>query len=64
MRNYINYFHPLIVFIVNMNYEYENAKVVTDCEMNELYVIHICINSTQQDGEAAAIKNSTSKKLY
>lgn len=47
-----------------MNYEYENAKVVTDCYMNELYVIHIRINSKQQDGEAAAIKNSTSKKLY
>lgn len=44
-----------------MNYEYENAKVVTDCYMNELYVIYICINSKQQDGEAAAITNSTSK---
>lgn len=32
-------------FIVNMNYEYENVKVVIDCYMNELYVIYICISS-------------------
>lgn len=57
-------FPSIDCFIVNMNYEYENAKVVTDCYMNELYVIYICISSKQQDGEAAAIKNSTYKKLY
>lgn len=56
-------FPSIDCFIVNMNYEYENAKVVTDCYMNELYVIYICISSKQQDGEAAAIKNSTYKKV-
>lgn len=46
-------FPSIDCFIVNMNYEYENAKVVTDCYMKN------CMSSIS----VSAVNNKTEKRL-
>lgn len=57
-------FPSIDCFIVNMNYEYENAKVVTDCYMNE-YMSSISVSTVNNKTEKRLLSKILHiKKLY